>query len=108
MLEIAFATKTLRTLCEDEVQAAEELGATVARALRTRLADLRAATHPLDLPLGQPHVNDEAEAIIVDLADGYRLVFRCNHPRPPRMDNGSIAWSRVSRIQLLRIEVPRE
>jgi hypothetical protein len=110
VLELAFATKALRTLCEDQVEAAEELGDKLARVLRNRVADLRAANHPLDLPVGQPRVGTghESENVLVDLTDGYRLVLRCNHLTPPRARDGTIVWNRVSRVQLLRIEGPSE
>ena len=106
LLELAFATRALRAVCEDESQAVAELGPEVARSLLHRLADLRAACHPLDLPLGRLRFGTEADAahLFVNITDEYHLVLRANHTRPPRSDDGAIAWDRVSRIQLLRIE----
>lgn len=110
VLELAFATRVLRALCEDEVRAAEELGDNVAKALRTRVADLRAASHPLDIPVGQPRLGTgvDAEHVFIELSDGYRLVLRCNHPKAPRSQDGMIAWNQVDRVQILRIEVSNE
>ncbi len=39
-LELAFANKALRKLCENEARAKAELGAPVAEKLKRRLADL--------------------------------------------------------------------
>lgn len=90
--------------------AAEDFGDKVARALRNRIADLRAASHPLDLPVGEPTAGagEDSAHVLIALADGYRLVLRCNHVLPPRTEDGLIAWNKVSRIQLLRIEHSHE
>lgn len=106
MLELAFATRELRTQCEDEIHAAAALGTKIAKVLKHRLADLRAADHPLDLPFAPKRIgigNLEAH-VQVDLVDGFYLEFKANHPRLPRSPDGSIAWDRVSRVQILRIE----
>jgi hypothetical protein len=51
-LELAFATKALRDICESEATAKEKLGAKVADALKRRLSDFRSIdsshTHPED------------------------------------------------------------
>lgn len=110
MLELAFATKDLRALCEDEDLAVAQLGHEVAKSLRHRLADLRAAIHPLDLPMCGARLGTgvDAKHVMIELAGGYQLVFRANHPHPPQTDDGDIAWDRVSRILFLRIEAPSE
>ena len=106
MLELAFATKELRALCEDEVQAAEYYNDRVAKALRNRIADLRAASHPFDLPVRPPRVRIEggSEHLVIDLLGKHCLVLKCNHPRPPQDSVGAICWHRVGRVQILRIE----
>lgn len=111
MLELAFATKELRAICEDEMEAAAQLGPETAASLVKRVADLRAASHPLDLPLRQPRVGigSDADHLFIDLDGRYSIVIRANHANPPRISgNGAIAWDRVSRIQLLRLELTCE
>lgn len=105
-LEIAFASKSLRTICESEVQAKQELGPTIAEILKHRLADLRAALSIKDLMAGRPRRLDgtDQQYIAIDLCDGYRIVFCANHPYNPISGSGEIDWPRVSRIKILRIE----
>src|ERR1035437_2576694 len=106
MLELAFASKSLRTTCENEFQARLELGAETATMLKHRLADLRAATSATDIVAGRPRVlhDPDGECMIVDLSKSHRLVFTANHTNNPRTDNRDIDWSRVTRIKILRIE----
>jgi hypothetical protein len=42
--------------------------------------------------------------MVVDLGDGYRLVFSANHPRNPLKADGTVDWSKVSRVKILGIE----
>ena len=103
-LELAFDSKSLRTICESETQAKLELGARVAEALKHRLADLRAATSPKDLVAGRPCVSADGQHMSIDLCDGYRLVFKANHPNYSRQGPDDLDWAKVSRIKILRIE----
>lgn len=105
-MELAFNSKSLRTICESERQAKLELGDAVAEILKHRLADLRAATSVKDLVAGRPRVLDGAalQQMVVDLRDGYRIVFTANHTKNPMTETGDLDWERVSRIKILRIE----
>lgn len=107
-LELAFNSRRLRAICENEAQANEELGVEVAGALQHRLADLRAARTVKDLIVGHPCVLDLDEAqeqvMSVDLYDGYQVIFCANHVNNPRNGSGKVDWLRVSRIKILRIE----
>jgi plasmid maintenance system killer protein len=105
-LELAFQNTTIREICEDEDKAKVELGPAIAKALQNRLADLDAAPTVKDLPIGNPseltgdRLNTKYK---LDLIDGYRLVFCCNHVKPP-MKYDKIDWEKVSHIQILQIE----
>jgi hypothetical protein len=105
-LELAFESKSLRTICESEFQARLELDATVAEMLKHRLADLRAATCANDIVAGRPRAIDgpDGECMVVDLAKGNRLVFTANHVNNPVTEDSGFDWARVSRIKVLRIE----
>ena len=109
VLELAFATKELRTVCEDGARALEEYGPAVASALWGRLADLRAASNPMELPLAvsQPGTGASASHIVIELAAGYSLVLTANHRQMPLQADGSVAWERVSRVIILHIDHPR-
>jgi hypothetical protein len=100
-VELAFDSKSLRDICENEDQAEVELGAGVAEALKHRLADLRAAKSPRDLLVGQPRVVADGKEMILDLCDGRRMVFKPNHPMT---DTNPPNWDRVNRVKILRIE----
>lgn len=108
-LELAFAKKSLRTLCEDEIRARRDLGDELASALRRRLADMRAASCVRDLVTGRPRGlrSGRAGYMAVDLCNGYQLVFCVNHSAIP-MQAGSIDWSRVKRIRIIGIESNHE
>lgn len=106
VLELAFATKDLRSMCEDAACAEGIYGPVVAKALVGRVADLRAASHPLELPIVEIRASDESgpERIMIALADGRSLVIAANHAKPPRDANGALVWERVSRVIILCLE----
>lgn len=105
-LEIAFAEKSNRLLCENEAIAERKLGKRVAEKLKRRLADLRAATCVKDIVVGKPRELDgkHHQQIALEVCEGYGLIFCANHIVNPLLESGGIDWSRVSRIKILRIE----
>jgi proteic killer suppression protein len=105
-LELAFATKSLRQLCESEAEANRHLGVRVSEKLRRRLSDLRAATSVKDLVASRPRElrGVRQPYLAVELCEGSRLVFGPNHTVMPVLESGDVDWSRVSRVRILRIE----
>ena len=105
-MELAFVSKLLRTICENEAYAKCKLGPMVAEVLKHRLADLRAATSVKDLVVGRPHGLGGADHqhMVIDLCDDHRMVFCANHPNNPVAESGKLDWPKVSRIKILRIE----
>lgn len=105
-LELAFATKSLRQLCESEAIAQRELGFSVAEKLKRRLADLRAATCVKELIAGRPRELESAlrRHISLNLGGGSRLIFCANHNTVPVLKSGGINWAKVQRIKIQRIE----
>lgn len=106
-LDLAFDSKLLRTICENEEEAVHELGQPVGEVLKHRLADLRAAVSVNDLLVGRPRILDgdiQNLHMIIDLCDGYQVIFSANHPNNPTGENGKTDWQKVSRIKILRIE----
>jgi hypothetical protein len=105
-LEISFADKSLRQLCENGAIAKRKLGNVAAEKLKHRLADLRAVSSVKDLVAGKPR---EVEGtIIVDLCNDHRIILCANHNSNPLLHTGSIDWSKVNRVKILRIEVNHE
>ena len=96
LLELAFDTKSLRDLCENEEKARRELGPEVAEKLKHRLADLRAAESVKDLVVGQPREVKSADpgCFLVDLANGCRLTFCANHLKVPKLTSECVDWRR--------------
>lgn len=104
-MQIAFDKKSLRQICESECKAKSDLGAKVADVLKRRLADLRAATCVNDLVAGRPRTLESArrEKMVVEICDGFRLIFCVNHSNIPVLESGEVDWSRVNRIKILEI-----
>ena len=104
-MEVDIPDDDLRTLCEQQRLAVRALGALCARKLRSRLADLLAASHVKDLVAGHPHplVGDRLGQFAVSLHGGVRLVFEPNHDSVPIFEDGGIDWTQVTRVRIIYI-----
>lgn len=100
---LAFASKSLREICETEEQATRRFGKKVTESLKHRLADLEAAPAAPDLIAGRPRLLTPSRHYSVRLTEGFCLEFAANHMKNPREKNGEVDWSKVSRIQIIRI-----
>ena len=101
ILELAFATKSLRQLCENEAKANQELGEEKAEKLKRRLADLRAATYVNDLVAGRPR--EFNQHFVIYISDKVSIIFSANHNTNPQLKCGKIDWSKVTRIKIFKI-----
>ena len=79
------------------------LGHEVSEMLQHRLADMVAAASPVELIAGKPRVSNNSSEMIIDLRDGYSLLFGANHPKTPLTGDGLIDWAKVSRIKIMGI-----
>jgi proteic killer suppression protein len=104
-MDITFADGKLQKLCEQQSVAQKKLGQTCARKLRSRLADLAAAGSVRELVSGRPHPlkGDRAGEFAVDLEGGKRLVFKPANTPIPENEDGSIDWSKVTRVRIVFI-----
>ena len=104
-MQLAFQTQALRTLCEDAEAAELSLGRSVARELRTRLADLRAVTVIAKLPAGNTTRRGEGahEAMLIHLGCDASLELVPNHQAQRLTADGEVEWNRVSRLKVVRI-----
>jgi toxin HigB-1 len=102
-LELSFANKPLRQLCESSAKANRKLGVDIANELRRRVADLRAATSARDLLIGAPR-EIQANQITLDVGPCFKITFCANHNTIPKLESGAIDWSKVSRVKILAIE----
>jgi hypothetical protein len=103
-LQLAFHTETIRRVCENEEEAKTEFGPEAAEALKRRLADMRAARTPKDLVAGRPRPGHDSKQMIIDLLDGYQIIFKANHPKYPKTGIDELDWTKVSRIKIMSIE----
>jgi hypothetical protein len=105
-VEIAFSNKALRQLCEKESKARELLGVDIARKLKSRMADISAASSVGELAAGDPRPSLVFEKeYLVDLSKTVRVVFCSAHIKAPLTESGNVDWSSVHRIKILRVEV---
>ena len=104
-MQLAFHSPWLRTICESESSAKDELGEAVARILKHRLADMAAATSVVDLVAGRPRVlgGTASDQMAVDLCEGFVMIFRANHTKNPRTESGDVYWKRVNHVKILHI-----
>src|SRR5687768_270679 len=98
---MAFATRSLRQICESQIRAERKYGVRVARALQHRLADLVAAEDVTELIAGSPRsvAADPHERMVIQLTPQFEIVLAANHNAVPTRANGSVDWSRVTRVQ---------
>ncbi|NMZ58616.1 hypothetical protein [Pseudomonas nitroreducens] len=110
LMELAFETEQLSELCRSDVVAYRELPRNVANVLFRRLADIRAASHILHLPVGKPREieSNPPGIVLVNLCDGYHLLFSAVHREIPVLTSGGVDWDYVSRVKLLKIGASNE
>jgi len=104
-VQLSFATRELRQLCEDEEAMKQTLRTNVADVLRRRLADLSAASNMADLVAFPPiRVTSSTSRYGIELCDRYFLMFHPNHRSAQTFPDGEIDWTSVSRVQITGIE----
>lgn len=104
-LKLAFETEALRDLCTSEVIALQELPPLVAQSLFRRLADIRAASNILYLPVGKPAELEAAPPglVVVKLHQNHHLLFSAAHQQVPILSSGNVNWGSVTNVKLLKI-----
>jgi proteic killer suppression protein len=102
---IIFLNEGLQLLCAAKREATRKLGKKNAKKLRTRLADLMAASRVTDLVAGHPHPlkGDRAGQFAVSLDGGFRLVFEPAANPAPLRDDGAVAWNAVTEVRIVFI-----
>jgi proteic killer suppression protein len=109
-LDIDYKTAKLKKLCLASREADKKLGPNSGKKLRTRLADIEAASNVSELIAGRPHpyTGDKAGLFSLDLHGGDRLLFEPLKKPPPTKDDGGIDWSNVESITVVFIGDPHE
>lgn len=105
-VDLAFANKNVRHLCESHSRARKFLGDAVASQLRSRLADIDAAANPTELKAGDPRelTGDCGGQLALSLCDRHFLVLTAVGDKVPTTHTGTVDWGKVTRAMVLRIE----
>lgn len=107
-LKLSFKTRDLRLTCSDPDFALRNLGPDLAESLQARLADLDAADHLTDVPLGIDLARSTLAYIPIHVLTNHYLIGRADHVKIWGNTDSEIPWDKVSRIQLTQIqEMPR-
>lgn len=106
-MEISFASRKLKKLCESEQELRKAYGSDCAKKLMRRLTELRAATTLEDmrnLP-GRIHElrGDRHGQLAIDLSDGRRLVIAPRDGWPAEKEAGAHVWATIDAVHVLEI-----
>ena len=103
-VELIFASRPLRLLCEDEAEARRALPAQTVIELHARLADMDAAQSMSDVVFGEPELNAMPPGRVrFRLVGGYELVCVGNHRSPALTADGGVDFDRVRRLKIQKI-----
>lgn len=107
-LKLSFMTRELRRICLDPDYAVRKLGAEVGGSLQARLADLDAADHLTDVPIGIDLASSTLACVPIQIVNNHYLIGRADHVKVYGSDTPQAPWDMVSRIKLTHIqEMPR-
>lgn len=106
-MELSFATKTLREICERHLRAVDEVGSKQAELLHDVIAELRAAPAVVDVSDWRSRMRPCKHRDRRNMLFGgsIEIEFKANHIRNPIDDDGNLVWEHVSSIKILRIEI---
>lgn len=101
-MEIHFADRKLKEICQVKRVAEKKLGTNCARKLSRRLQELAAVEKVSDLVVGRPHplTGNRAGQMALDLDGAYRLVFASANSPCPIYPDGAINWTQVTIVEI--------
>ena len=99
-LELAFASTSLRELCEDEGTMVTRVGNEKARALQALLADLRALSRASELEDVYNVAFSPDGHLTLPIANDLTVVAKANHLDNPKEVDDKVDWSAVSRLKI--------
>ena len=104
-MEITYANRELKKLCNKSNYAIRKLGDEGARKLQSRLSDIESAHDVTELIAGSPHPlkGDREGDFSLRLHRAHRLVFRPEHDPIPRLEDRGIDWQNVTAVQIVEI-----
>lgn len=107
-MEIKYGSTWLKKRCDSEREGNKEWGLPVAKKLRLRLAELRAAARLSDISPHKPArlhelYHNRAGELAVDLHGGFRLVFEPYHIPVPKKPDGGLDKDAVTAIKVIEV-----
>ncbi len=107
-MKLYYHSKKLEKICTQERAMHKKLGDDMARKLKQRLMELRAADTLSDIshrPPPRPHelVENRAGQFSVDLAHPYRLLFIPANEPIPQKEDGGIDREQVTEVEIIEI-----
>lgn len=105
-MDLVFANKNIRHLCESYSKARKFFGDAVASKLASRLADIDAVVNASELKAGNPHelAGEQSGQLALELCDGYVLVLAAVSDGMSTVPKGAVDWRKATRAMVLRIE----
>jgi proteic killer suppression protein len=105
-MQITYASKIIKRLCEEGKHQRKHLGEKRAKRLRARIKELQTVENVAKLQYGNPHAltEDRAGQYSVDLDGPMRLLFKPTDQPPPNLLSGGIDWQKVCTVCILEIE----
>lgn len=103
---IAFESKELRLVCENQALANDKYGSALTNKLHDRLADLMAANTIYDVLLGNPKqlVIGSIQGYRIELYKPFVMTLVVNHVEPPVNKANQIDWGRIFKVKIISIE----
>lgn len=107
-MDIVFKSNKLEKACNDRRKMVKEWGQDNAREMQKRLADFEAADCLEDIshlpPIRRHELKgDRRGELAVNLKHPFRLVFEPAHDPVPRLEDGSLDLTRITRIRILEV-----
>ena len=107
-MEVSFPTSRMQKRCSEEKAMQMKWGRSLARRLKQRLMELRAATTLRDIGRTPPARCHELKGkrkgqLSVDLEHPYRLIFKPDHSPLPRRKDGGLDWDNVTRVMVIEV-----
>lgn len=107
VIDISWSDRKLQRSCSSDRDGKRTFGVEQWSVLRRRLVSLEAASTLADMAgvPGNCHQlsADRDEQFAVDLRGSYRLIFEPNHDPMPRLDDGGIDRSLVTKIAITEV-----
>jgi toxin HigB-1 len=106
-LQISFGKRRLQKTCEEHRALVKEHGATCAKRIAGRLADLEAAgclEEFRHLPGGCHELDGDRDGqLALKLPDGKRLIIRPSADPAPMTEGGGLDWGAVEAVEIVEI-----